>query len=140
MLNMSKCRYQSLVNQAARLGLRPRSKPCFNEISNIFDVLLPVLEGQIHELAEFVHHFLDGVVVDHQGSSLAPTQVQRLLQNCDVILNLFVFLFGVIRNYGLEHLLSGQAIYLGPDICFHCGYLVFHFPVVFFHGNVEFND
>lgn len=59
-------KWPSLIDETATVGLRSRSEPSFYEISHVLDVLLPVLERQVHVLAQLIHHFLDGVVVDHQ--------------------------------------------------------------------------
>lgn len=53
------------VGEAAVLGLAPRREPCFYKICHIFYVLLPILERQVHELAQLIYHFLNRIVLNY---------------------------------------------------------------------------
>lgn len=54
------------IGQAAVLRLGSGREPSFYKIGHIFYVLLPIFERQIHELAQLIYHFLNGVILDYQ--------------------------------------------------------------------------
>ena len=111
--------------------------PCFNEFCDVFNLIFPVLEGQVNVASHFLDHFLSSGRVADDFNFLSLQVLKSVLEVVHLIEVLRLFFLCMEADQSLKHFVCAEGSVFHLDFFFQRRDVLVDSGVVFFHIFVE---
>lgn len=115
-------------------------KSCLHKLRDVFDLVLPVLEGQVDVVTQLVDHILGSLRLADHGYFLVAELVDSDFNEVKLFPESRLLAFGVEANDGFEDFLVSKTDSFSLDLSFQLGYFSLYLSVIFLHGVIVCNN